>query len=427
MQPALITTDELQNGCAPSALKASFFANLKSLATTQNLWISIVAVSLPIAAVSLSILLVIIATCVLLLLWNTPSVPKLMLLDVAVFLFACSLGLATLFAQYKPATIVVLALCICSSLIYYCVRCGLYRTTILLPVMGLLSLFYAIAALAHFIAVYLEWRALSFTRLVDFRAPLTFVPGLFANSSPSAFFLSALALALLGMCRWPPKRTKTGWIFVFSSLASFMCLLLTFSRGTYLALLCSLIAYAAVARGRRYAVFGLVAVSCVILALALSSKDIARAMLDTVEMRSTLSQKRSLDGRLTLVKMSAVLSFQQPLTGVGPGNFAYALQTSSPYQDANPAAQSYNLLLNTLVETGILGAVMLILVVAGAAMCLYRLKRTGFSSQAAILGSAYAGLLCLSLSQSFLFSGRATAFYVYALFGILAGESSTQC
>jgi hypothetical protein len=65
--------------------------------------------------------------------------------------------------------------------------------------------------------------------------------------------------------------------------------------------------------------------------------------------------------------------------------------------------------------------------VAGAAMCLYRLKRTGFSSQAAILGSAYAGLLCLSLSQSFLFSGRATAFYVYALFGILAGESSTQC
>ena len=66
MQPALIATDELQNGSAPPALKASFFANLKSLATTQNLWILIVAVSLPIAAVSLSILLVIIATCVLL-------------------------------------------------------------------------------------------------------------------------------------------------------------------------------------------------------------------------------------------------------------------------------------------------------------------------------------------------------------------------
>jgi len=69
---------------------------------------------------------------------------------------------------------------------------------------------------------------------------------------------------------------------------------------------------------------------------------------------------------------------------------------------------------------------MLLLVTVGAVIRLYRLKRTGFSSQAAILAAAYAGLLCLSLSQSFLFSGRATAFYVYVLFGILAGESSAQ-
>jgi O-antigen ligase len=402
----------------------SFFTRGRSLCTVKNLLILLIAASVPLAGIPLSALLIALGISAFLLLWNMESAPSLTLLDIAVFVFACTCCISTVFAEYRPAAINVLAICISASLLYYCVRYGLFRNAALLIAMGLLSIFYAAIGLIHFINVFDRWRALGFTRLVDFRLYITSIPGLFPNSNPSAFFICALAVSLVATRRWHPARNKFGWLFVFSSIGCFTCLLLSFSRGTYLALVCLAVSYAFFEHERRNVMRALVVGICVLIAVTLSSGAIAKAMLDTVKVRSTTSQQRSINGRLKIAYESAKLALRKPLVGAGLGNFPYALQTHSSYQQTNMVvAESYNLLLNTTVESGILGGGALLLIGAGICMRLYDIRRSRSNPFAAIVGSACVALMLLSLFHSFLFSGRATAFYVYVLLAILAGES----
>jgi hypothetical protein len=406
-------------------MKRSFLRGVQSLLTTRNLWILIIAISVPVAIVPLSALLVTIGLCAIFLLWNTEAA-SLTLLDIAVFAFACSCCISTIFAEYRPAAANVLAICVSSSLIYYCVRHGLYRNTALLPVASLMSLFYAVVGLVHFITIYKQWHALSFTRLVDFRAYVTLVPSLFLNSNPDAFFVSALALSLVALCRWSTARNRVRLLFVLSSLGCFTCLLLSFSRGTYLALLCFAASYAFLARSRRYTIPAFIVGGSVLIAVALSSRDIAEAMVDTVKLYATVSQRRSFDGRMRLASESATLTLRKPLIGIGPGNFAYALQRYSLYQNTGIVGESYNLLLNTAVEGGFLGGATLLLIGVGVMMRMRDLRRTASVPSGAIVGSACVSLAVLSFSQSFLFAGRATTFYAYVLLAILAGESDPR-
>lgn len=405
----------------------SFLTGVRSLLTAKNLLILIIALSIPLASIPLSIVLMVLGVSAFLLLWNMESTPPLMFLDTAIFAFACACCISTAFAEYKPAAVSVLAICISASLLYYCVRYELYRSVALWPVISLLSLFYVVMGLIHFVTFYEQWHALGFTRLIDFRLYFTSIPGLFPNSSPSAFFISALALSLVAAYRWPPPRNGFGWLFVLSGLGCLTCLLLSFSRGTYLALLGFAISYPFFEHHKRNVVRLLIAGTCVLAVIALSSRHVAKAMLDTITIRSTVSQQRSIDGRVKIASESARLALRKPLIGMGPGNFPYALQTYSPYQQTNVVvAESYNLLLNTTVEGGILGGGTLLLIAAGIWMCLYKRRRSTPTPSTAILGSACVALMFLSVSHSFLFSGRATAFYIYVLLAILAAESESN-
>lgn len=396
---------------------------IRSFFSIRNFLLLVVAICIPISGVPLSLLLIVLGISAFLVLWNEEPGPSLTLLDVAIFIFALACCVSTVFAEYKPAAVNVSALCIAASLIYYCIRRELYRSAGLLAVAGLTVLFYAAAGLLHFAAVYKQWHALGFTRLVDFRVYVTSIPGLFPNSSPAAFFLSGLALSLVALHRPLPARNVSMWLFVFSSIGCFVCLLLSFSRGAYAALLCFAAVYAFFERRRQHALRVLAAAMCVFAVVALSSGDIRRAMLDTMAVRSTVSQRRSMSGRAEIALESAKLVLLKPVVGAGPGNFPYAWQTYSAYQQPRVVSESYNLLLNTAVESGILGVAALFLLGAGIAVRLYRLRRIQSFSGGAIAGAACTSLAVLSLSHSFLFSGRATTFCVYVLLAIFAGES----
>jgi O-antigen ligase len=231
---------------------------------------------------------------------------------------------------------------------------------------------------------------------------------------------------MVAVYRWPPAQNRLSWLFVISSLGCFACLLLSFSRGTYLAVLCFAASYAFFERRRRHVIRVLAVASCLVLVMALSSRDIAKAMWDTMTVRATESQQRSMNGRFKIASESARLALRKPLIGVGPGNFPYAWQTYASYEQTNVVAESYNLLLNTTVESGVLGATALLLVGAGMGMCLYDLRRATSVPGSATVVSACLALMFLSLFHSFLFSGRATSFYIYVLLAVLAGESGLR-
>lgn len=389
----------------------------------RNFALLIVAVCVPISGVPLSVLLIMLGISTFLVLWNEEPGPSLTLLDVAIFIFAVACCISTVFAEYKPAAVNVSAICIAASLIYYCIRRQFHRSAGLLATAGLIVLFYAAAGLVHFATVYKQWHTLGFTRLVDFRAYVTSIPGFFPNSSPAAFFLSGLALSLIALHRCLPTRNVSMWLFVFSSIGCFTCLLLSFSRGVYAALLCFAAVYAFFERRREHVIRGFAVAVCVFAVVALSSRDIGRAMVDTVAVRATVSQQRSLAGRTEIARESAKLALLKPVAGAGPGNFPYAWQTYSSYRHPNVVPESYNLLLSTAVESGILGVAALLLLGAAITVRLYRLRRIPSFSGGAIAGAACASLAVLSLSHSFLFAGRATTFCVYILLAIFAGES----
>ena len=161
---------------------------------------------------------------------------------------------------------------------------------------------------------------------------------------------------------WIPGDLKLLW--AASSVLSVVAILLTLSRGGYIALVAFVVlsaAYLCVGAGRRrgrrralLALAGLLLASAAVISLT----PAAGAVLRTFRMVDSASHSRSIDGRFRIWGRAAEMVESRPLFGVGASNFALANVAFGAKSDGVPfAAQPFNIVLEVLVERGVIGAI----------------------------------------------------------------------
>ncbi len=153
---------------------------------------------------------------------------------------------------------------------------------------------------------------------------------------------------------WIPGDLKLLW--AASSVLSVVAILLTLSRGGYIALVAFVVlsaAYLCVGAGRRRGQRrALLALAGLLLASA------AGAVLRTFRIVDSASHSRSIDGRFRIWGRAAEMVESRPLFGVGASNFALANVAFGAKSDGVPfAAQPFNIVLEVLVERGVIGAI----------------------------------------------------------------------
>jgi tetratricopeptide (TPR) repeat protein len=147
-------------------------------------------------------------------------------------------------------------------------------------------------------------------------------------------------------------------IWGLCGLAPVYTIMLSYSRGAYLALICGVMIWIAIfiayGLGKIQRKLGMLMAMIVLLLASLF--PVRHAVTTTLSFFSTSSQNRSVQGRISSLKKSWNIVKEHPLLGVGAIN--YALQYPS-YKwnslDSTYSGRSYNLFCHLLVEKGIVG------------------------------------------------------------------------
>jgi len=173
----------------------------------------------------------------------------------------------------------------------------------------------------------------------------------YAPNAFAAFLLLVLPLALARAVMARGRRDA----FQYAAMAVLLgtAFILTYSRGAYVALLLTSVAAAAVFRpaGRsavgRLALMAALTVFCVTLLIRTPGSVVNR----TTEILDSSSS--SIQDRLGFWRSAAGIFRDYPLTGSGPGTFAFV---HGKYQGRYYAQDAHNLYLQTLAELGLVGA-----------------------------------------------------------------------
>jgi len=171
--------------------------------------------------------------------------------------------------------------------------------------------------------------------------------GVFPDPHTLAFFLG-LSFCLVFAAAWERKK-RAGWLLLPSGLL-FSALLLTFSRGGYLGLGAALVFFGTAVwpkikiSGRLVFASGAVFLLAIIFFWGTPVLGRFQSIFDFGE-GSNL-------GRLQIWRQSLEVAKQNPLLGVGLGNYPAALNFNENYRSA---VSSHNAYLDILAETGVLG------------------------------------------------------------------------
>ena len=161
---------------------------------------------------------------------------------------------------------------------------------------------------------------------------------------------------------WIPGDLKPLW--AVSSVASVVAILLTLSRGGYVALVAFAVLSTACLcigagrrRGRRRALLALAGL-LLVSATFISLTPAAGAVLRTLRIVDSASHSRSMDARFRIWGRAGEMIESRPLFGVGASNFALANVAFGAKSDGVPfGTQPFNVVLEVLVERGVIGAI----------------------------------------------------------------------
>jgi O-antigen ligase/Tfp pilus assembly protein PilF len=152
------------------------------------------------------------------------------------------------------------------------------------------------------------------------------------------------------------QNTKYKTLIVISLLLTCFCLLISFSRGAYIALFLFYI-FINILVFKRVPLKKLAIYNCLFLLIMGSSTLLVKeSFLTTVAITKTDSQKRSISGRIDRWKNVKEIIKDKPLLGWGSNNYIFS-QDKNPYssEDARITSRSNNSYLQILIERGIIG------------------------------------------------------------------------
>lgn len=223
--------------------------------------------------------------------------------------------------------------------------------------------------------------------------------GMFSNDWATVL-LCLLPFSTIGMLNADGKKRL--W-FAAANCLNITCILVSFSRGAYISLalfIIASVAFSAMWSAFRRTTLLLGTVTALAFALTL---PVADSVLTTIRMNKTVSQQKSVEGRLTKYTEALELFKKQPLLGVGGGNYTLAVERyCNAGQNDIFSPRCTNTYLQLLAERGIVGLCVYAALFAAVLLIAFRRARRG-CAEAGILLSAILALMFREVTFSSFF------------------------
>jgi len=249
-------------------------------------------------------------------------------------------------------------------LFYYILRYGLtkeFTKDILCSSLGAYALLLSCGALVTFFLLKANLQAEGWQDASQFKA--LFSPFEFRNNDWATIALSFLPFPLITAVLF--RSTKyIIWAGLFGFSLVVYSVLISFSRGAYLSLGVFVLVFIAgiillqLVKTKTWITLVL-ATGCIIAVLTIS---IYKPLMTTLAMNKTVSQQRSTKGRLETFRLGWCKVKEHWLTGTGAYNYALAGNTCrNTSEDAGDSIFTNNLYLQILIEKGVLGLIIYLL------------------------------------------------------------------
>jgi O-Antigen ligase len=345
-------------------------------------------------------------------------------LDYGVLFFYTSSCISTAFAYDVATALPQLTLRTVCTLIYLACRRRELISDLVCAVLAVGIIIYCAESLRHFVPAYVKWQSLHFASLVDFRSSIV----LTANGAKPGDHAAAYVLATTVMVHRMvvSRRELVKFISLLAAAMSIACMLLSFSRGLYLAL--AVLLATAIYSLRRSTVLSVNASSAVLYCLLIFAlaaaffRPIGCAIVETALMVSRPSQIASANGRLAILRTGYSLALHAGVSGTGLSNYALTLRRSH-LAAAHPTAHPLNLVLQIIVEQGYLG--LLTLVCAASSLLIVVINRNRGFQRFALLGG-YSALVIYGLTQDYVVADQPTAALLAVYCAIVANGRGTN-
>lgn len=244
-------------------------------------------------------------------------------------------------------------------LFYFVLRLGFTnrkRINALLFPSGLYVGFLAFVSAVSFFIFESRMTAGGFTDLYDFRYVYTPMGNL--TNVWSNILIGFLGIILLGMFY---ARKKQRFFLVLSLIPVIFGLVVSFSRGIYISL-CLMLLFTGVflavskkiKKGTKIAILATVVIGVALMAIPYST-EVSR----TLEMNKSISQQRSIAGRLKVAEVAQEIVSENPLVGIGSGT--YSLYANQLVYENDPGSFTHiaaSMIFQVVAEKGLIGALL---------------------------------------------------------------------
>jgi O-antigen ligase len=231
-------------------------------------------------------------------------------------------------------------------------------------------------------------------------------PGIFEDLNPNRFGLLQLIVLCFSVSFFASRPIgKLRWFLPIMAIPIAYSLLLSFSRGAFVAGLGTALYYFLLLREER-ARYKLLLLGVVLVALSLAPEAVYER-LDLVPRSlssATLQTDSSIRTRVLYAKIGLEMALDHPLTGVGVGQFNNHIQSYANLQ-AFQAGSAHNMYIEMFAEGGII-SLLLFLALLGSA---FRAARTSRRSSRA--GTTLMATISMGVELAFV------AFLLYGFFG----------
>lgn len=296
-------------------------------------------------------------------LFHTPESDQLSpnLVDLAVVIVVLTEAIVCWGATYKANPLNYLLQSIFLLTFYWLVRTNLRRNYQLVAVASILSI-----AAFYFAGrtIYLFWQQYQTTSALGLAQRSDFNYLLLLPEFPRAPYAEWIT-TLLALLPFPiiliaklTKATRIWWVSILPILAILVAILLTFSRGLYIATLTFGVVTGALFYLYRVAklssILSLNAFLLFVVLIGVSLTPFASSVVRTISLFGTQSQTRSFQGRVTVWEATTTMFKDHPAVGVGSDNFAM-YYVAYKDEDAAYVGRPLSSFLQIMVEKGILG------------------------------------------------------------------------
>lgn len=231
---------------------------------------------------------------------------------------------------------------------------------------------------------------------------------------PLGYFTNEWAEVLIILLGWVCIVHRYSGLFIFLLV---LVILLSFSRGAYIALGIYVIAWLAFVQPKWEKIRLLMI--CII-AIALTGIFFQSELMTTLQMNRTRSQQQSNEGRINAVAVAWNRFQERPWFGYGNGNYTFAVD-GALYQDSMRTYTSYapNLLIQLLIERGIVGVLLYFWLIAVIFRMILKQRERPDNR---IIGCVLLALAVKEMTQATLFSTPFALFMLYVLLAFLGKE-----